>query len=621
MGACSVASVEELAQVLLKQGDVACTCVERGASDDVAAALLAKADQLQKTGKRVRIVCPDAVSAERYREGLAERPSLDAAVVTTARDLALEIMGDDRVQDAVGRTARVIDENEYDVLMEDVKVSGLKPGRLREMLKFFYKSISACDDEQEGWLITAEEKAVWGILTENLEARRALLACELSSMAYRGLQAAGVESEPTTLIVDDYGSLGKATQRLVRHVATDGIVAVGSTLAASNAEESYPCFEGFDELACASDERIELSTARPAASRRNVSLENPEAEFSFVASSVQERIEAGMAPRDILVAVPNAIWGDHIKAALETRGIAAAFASGKTKIKGDPRSEGRFADLKLTTFLRLYLDPSDFVSLRSWLGFGDWLLCSDAFLELMAFSREREISVPEAIALLRAMPAAARPTKVFGKLDAPLDELEELMDACRTIGRDDAVALFEAHGMPLAPWQIGLLGDDAAHADIERLARAAASPKRPSAKRADANSCVTIAPYRLCHGRISRITFITGLVNGFLPGLDAVDDKYTVDHRRVALAREQLLFLDLIATALDEALCTRFECDRLENASALHMQTARVFMKDGMRYAAAVPSEFASVPDDALASVPDVPRDLPTKVLCASSTL
>ena len=35
----------------------------------------------------------------------------------------------------MGRDARVLDENELAVLMEDVKVSGLKPGRLREMLK------------------------------------------------------------------------------------------------------------------------------------------------------------------------------------------------------------------------------------------------------------------------------------------------------------------------------------------------------------------------------------------------------------------------------------------------------------------------------------------------------
>ena len=205
----------------------------------------------------------------------------------------------------------------------------------------------------------------------------------------------------------------------------------------------------------------------------------------------------------------------------------------------------------------------------------------------------------------------------FGKLDAPLDELDALMDACGDIGCDEAVALFEAHGMPLSPSMVGLLGDDATHADIERLARNAFSDPCYEGE----SSCVTIAPYRSCHGRVARITIITGLVNGFLPVLDAVDDKYTVDHRRVAYAREHLLFLDLLSTARDEVVCTRFERDRLENASVLRMQTSRVFVKDGTCYAAIQPSEFADAPDEALSVPDDIPRELPTKVLYASSTL
>ena len=62
--------------------------------------------------------------------------------MVSVRELALSILGDARVGDAVGRDARVLDENELAVLMEDVKVSGLKPGRLREMLEFLYKSVA-----------------------------------------------------------------------------------------------------------------------------------------------------------------------------------------------------------------------------------------------------------------------------------------------------------------------------------------------------------------------------------------------------------------------------------------------------------------------------------------------
>lgn len=250
MSACTAASVEDAANNLLEElnSGAKCLCVEHDASDDVAPALLRAARARVEAGSNVRVVCADAVAAACFRALAADDPLLGALDVVSVRELALSILGDARVGDAVGRDARVLDENELAVLMEDVKVSGLKPGRLREMLKFFYKSISDCADDDERWLITAEEQTVHAILTENLEARRALLPCEVSSLAYRGLVKAEVEREPLTLVADDFGSLSKASQRLVRHLATDGLVAAGRTLASSSSEEPYPCFDGSARL-------------------------------------------------------------------------------------------------------------------------------------------------------------------------------------------------------------------------------------------------------------------------------------------------------------------------------------------------------------------------------------
>lgn len=626
MSSYTAATVEDAANNLLEElktqadGGAACVraCLEHDASDDVAPALLACAHGIAAAGSPVRIVCADGVAAERYRALVADDPLLNAADVVSMRELGLAVMGDARVQDAVGRGARVLDDNELAVLMEDVKVSGLKPGRLREMLKFFYKSMSECADEDERWLITAEEQTVHAILTENLEVRRALLPCEVSSLAYRGLVAAGVESEPLALVVDDYASLSKASQRLVRHLAANGLVAAGRTLAASSAEEPYPCFDGFRALADEADCLVTLATERPEAARESRALDDPEAECAFVAASVEECLADGMAPRDVLVAVPNAAWGARMAAALEARGIAVERGFGSGKIKGDPRTEGRFADLKLATFLRLHLDPHDFTSLRSWLGFGDWLLCSDAFLELMAYARERDIAASEAVAQLRTQRDADRASTIFGKFDGPLDELDELQRACADgLTREAAVELFEAHGMPLSPRLVELLGDDAAHADIERLAREAfRAPVEDVARDA-----VHVVAYARCHGRHVRTAFVTGLVNGFLPANDAVDDKFTIDHRRVALERERALFLNVLAAADERTVCTRFTRDRLENTAFTKVQTTRVFMRDGERLASVAPSEFASLTDEVLALAPDVPRELPTKVLYASTTM
>ena len=247
--------------------------------------------------------------------------------------------------------------------------------------------------------------------------------------------------------------------------------------------------------------------------------------------------------------------------------------------------------MKLAAFLRLHANPNDLPALRSWLGFGDWLLRSDAFLELMAYARNHDMTVPQAIADLRRVPDAERASEVFGKLDAPLDELAALQDACRSgLTRDQAIALFESAGMLLTPAQQALLGDDPNHADIDGLAASAFG----GPVRSGDGAGVVVAPYRRCHGRFSRATFVTGLVGGFLPALDAVDDKFTIDHRRAALERERALFEDVAATAQDQTVCTWFKRDLLENTASLNMQTGRVFVKDDVRYATLVPSEFVS---------------------------
>ena len=620
MGACTVASVRDAMDELLKLPiEGACACVEHDASDDVAPTLAAYARRVAEAGLPVRIVCADSWTAARYRALLAADPTspLDAVSVASVRDLALDVMGDARLSAAVGRGARVLDGNEMDVLMEDVKVSGLKPGRLREMLKFFYKSISECADDDERWLISAEEQTVYAILTENLEARRALLPCEAASLAHRGLVAAGVEREDLVLVVDDYTTMSRASQRLVRHLATRGLVAAGRTLAAASAEESYPCFEGFRELADAAECVVRVEDTRPRAARESRALEDPEAEQAFVAASVEERLSAGTAPKDVLVAVPNAAWGARLADALEERGVPVERAFFEGKIKGDPRTEGRYAQLKLATFLRLLLDPDDFTSLRSWMGFGDWLVRSDAFLELLAYARERGISAAEAVAQLRAQRDEERASTIFGKFDAPLDELDELRRACADgLTREEACVLFEARGMPLSERQAALLGDDPECADVGRLAREAFRLPAEDAAR----DAVRVATYGRCHGRHARVVFVTGFVNGFLPGNDAVDDKFTIDHRRVALERERALALDVLAAADEQVVCTRFERAALEATARMNVQITRVFVRDGERLASVAPSAFASLSDDVLSIDPSVPRELPTKVLYNVST-
>ena len=589
MSADTAASVDDVVQFLLSLDKGACACIERRTSDDLTDAFLAKANQLAAAGTRAVIACADDVAARRFRTRLAAYPALSDAHVVTTEELFLRVAADERVRAVTGREPRVLDANELDVLMEDMKVSGLKPRRLREMLKFFYRGLSAYDNEQDDWLINYEEQRMFAILSENMEVRRALLPYELAAVAYRGLVEAKVELEPLAVLADDYGTLSRASQRLLDYLATDGMVVAGTTAPVSNAVEPYPCAEGFLSFAQRRGAaRLMLDGGERASARTCASCDNPVDEFAYAADAVAQRVAAGVDPRDVVVAVPNGTWMAQMVGALERRGVPAVADGGPAKIKGDPRTPGRFDRLKLAAFLRLYLNPEDITSLRSWLGFGDWLLRSDAFLELMAYAREHETSVPQAIEQLRTQVDADRTSQVFGKLDAPLDELEHLLASCREgLTCAQAVSLFADHGMELSSDQEALLGNDPDHADLERLAHEALAP----AARDDV-AAVNVAPYRRCHGRFPRVAVLMGLVGGFLPAADAVDDKFTIDHRRAALERERLLFEDMAAMASDETLCTLFERDLLENTASLNMQTARVFIKDDVRYASVAPSVF-----------------------------
>ena len=71
----------------------------------------------------------------------------DEIAVTTPRALALEVLSDAEAVRWSGREPRLLTAYEELFLLEDMKVSGLRPKRLREMLKFFYRSWTELADD------------------------------------------------------------------------------------------------------------------------------------------------------------------------------------------------------------------------------------------------------------------------------------------------------------------------------------------------------------------------------------------------------------------------------------------------------------------------------------------
>ncbi len=595
----------------------------RGAEE----AILGKLAAEQAAGRSVLLLCADEVIAQTYRNELAAAgvPSSIAKRILTVRDAALSIMTNADVQQACGRGARIIDGNELDVLLEDIKVTGIKPKRLREMLKFFYNSIANCHDEDPAWLVSGEERQVYQVLQENLVQRRSILSHELAAMAWRGATGceAGVEDFGADVVVaDGFDLMSASNQRLARGLARGLFIATGSQPGASSPAEEYPNPSGFEVL-CADEQATHL-VLQPACSTIPASVHiatTPADEFAAVAHEAAKLMEGGADAAGILIGAPNRIWCKRIAQNLNALGIPCCIDSGRGKLKGDPRYPESAGQIAARAFFRLQLDPDDVTALRTWLGIGDWLLCSEPFLEMLAYAKTGGMSVLEAIRALHADTAKAADMVLFRKVDARLDALDELNAAYAEGSKRGIIEAFERHGIECNAAARELLDKSSETLSEQELAGIALAgvgdvPDLPvpagkasgpslvdaipsavdsgSAKRdsSGARSCVTIAPYGRCVGRKAHHLLLCGMVNGFLPSLAAIDDRYTIDERARARARETAFFDYLKAIPTQSLGLSLFEQDLLENAGKLNMSTTRVFMKDGVRRARIAPSLF-----------------------------
>lgn len=172
--------------------------------------------------------------------------------VSTPRAIALEVLGNPKAQAACGRKPRLLLPFEENILLEDVKASGLRPKRLREMLKFFYRSWTELADDEPSWLVSEEEVQVHRLLKECLAFTGGILPNELSNLAVKWLRADGTAREAASydlVLVDDYQLLSRASQVLAGLLAREGLVVTGDMQATSEVFEEYPYATGLIEFA------------------------------------------------------------------------------------------------------------------------------------------------------------------------------------------------------------------------------------------------------------------------------------------------------------------------------------------------------------------------------------
>ncbi len=381
-------------------------------------------------------LCSTRSAADRFRNLLKKELGEGALPqVTTVAQYCVEILATSEAKAATGRVPRVLADFEERILMEDMKVCGLKPKRLREMLKFFYKEMSTLGDEKEDFILDYEESDVYETLLANLRLRNAVLAQELSGLAVKYVRDHAEEAAVACrrfVLVDDYQNLSVASQLLVEKLATEKLFITGAVNEQVASMEPYPAPEGFRKFDLTHEdvrvltltealrtpnritamanslavngglskrELVELTKDAPA-EVNFVKWTHPNDEFIGIARYIKHRLEDTEHPiraNDIFVAVPNAVWGKAIGKVLSANHIKVDMVLSHHAIKGDPRTLDKSKDMQAFTRLNLAADPTDVAAWRNWCGIGDFLTNSNHWFRLEKYAQEFNVDVLEAL--------------------------------------------------------------------------------------------------------------------------------------------------------------------------------------------------------------------------------
>ena len=554
----------------------------------------------------------------------------DEIAVTTPRALALEVLSDAEAVRWSGREPRLLTAYEELFLLEDMKVSGLRPKRLREMLKFFYRSWTELADDDPNWLLPGEESNVHKLLKDNLALTRSIVEPEAGNLAVnylRGHAGAVAAHSFAHVLVDDYQRISKASQLLAGLMATETLTIAGDRTACVQVYDSYPYAAGMDEHegsedielsachACAAGaaaasklladpamQSIAFHAAEDIVAGQTVVLESPlpEDEFGVVACFAAETVAAGTNPADIVVATPNGVWSRNMVKALLAVKVPAQALTDRQPVRGDIRDNERCVPAHVLTALDLVADPENALAWRCWCGYGDWLANSSAMANLRAYADEHDKGLVEALRDVQDSALAANEgdadrvvgaKRVADAREAGLALIESAAGLEGTALLDKLAELVTGQEGATAPGIVSTLclGEQ----DNSAAAMAKRFRNRLLAPRIDAASAVQAVPYDQVAGLSPKVLIISGFVNGFIPCREYFDSaEMPLDKQEKEHAKDARRVYAMAGKASEQLVISRFTTTSLETASAMKLHIGRIRLQDGKRMCAIEPSDF-----------------------------
>ena len=583
----------------------------------------------------ILVFCASPDGAAVFGRRLAERAGEAAARVrvTTPRQLALELLGTPEAVAFSGREPRMLSRYEESFLMEDMKTSGLRPKRIKELVNFFSRSQTELADLDPDWLIYKEEQETFALLESCLAAYRAYREPEIANTACRWLlenDAARAAAGRPYVLVDDLNRMGLASQQLALLLARTGVFATANPLATNPVYDSYPYAPGAAQLSRLAGTRVvELAesdlpqdTANAVNSLAQVaktfveedaltddltvtgSAEHPgfgilaaadaREECLQVASWVQGAMRSGLEPGQIAVTVPNGTWERNVAAALAKLDIPCERPGRRSDVGGDIRYADLSRAARFCCLLRLAAQPDDAPSLRAWCGFGDYLTCRGGFGEVFSLAQARGLSLAQVLALLAearaedgSFPEEITMRNDAAKILARLDELTDALGALRGLTGPALLAraaelVGSTDGVPkqVAALVEGL-PEDAGAAEAVRLMTC-----RMFFDTVSADNAVKLVSMERVGCLDVQAVACTGLVNGFYPKHATFDlTKIGPERAEKFIAEEAKMLMSVVSAGTAKTALFWFKTLRGADAEALDLKVERFSIRDGVRMA------------------------------------
>lgn len=574
---------EDEAQEYLGRWSCECCAVrcEEGQAVRLACAV---ARQAREDGSRVLVTVPNGNGRAAVLRELGET---DGSIeVIAVSELCERVLAEEARR--VGATApTVLDAIQERLLFEDMKVLGGKPRRIEEMLKFLCRGVSELSFEEEGWLISDEERTVIATLGEHLREREGLLPSFAGAAACAALEDADLACE---LAVDEVVAVGfsaydEATQILLGRLA-QRLVVFGRDDDAGVPEISYPYPAGLKLWAS----HMRSLTVAPSVRRlvRHVACTDDGQELATVARLLGREDYDGAA---LTVVAPTRRWARRIQTGLEAAGLDAALFAGSALAKADPRKKDDAA-AALYAALAVAADPASPLALRTWIGLGDWLGASSAWETIRQAARAQGWSVAETLAALgdgrlpEGEGADAEPLLV--QAAARVAASRELAAALAPLRGDELVAALESacgvEGASAALGGVKVLPDDDARALFARLREAMMRPVCGDSGRVVVVA-IEDAPYLLGEGVV-----VCAVVDGLITPAQATDPTAPLDIREKLLAEAAVRLAAAKRLGDRFAVVTCFRTMDLEDAAAWGVDIKRLYLDRGRSRARCAPS-------------------------------